>query len=355
MALLIFYLALALFVSFLCSIVEAVILSVSAPFIKIKEMEGRASAQYLKELKNNIDRPLSAILTINTIAHTIGAAGVGAQAVAVFGEVYFGAISAVLTLLILFFSEIIPKTIGAVFWRKLALPSAIIIKIMIYMSYPLVIIAELITKIIAKHKTSPSVSREEVVALVHLGTKEGILKESESKIINNLIKLKTIYIRAIMTPRTVMVSAPEDLSLEAYIKNKTYLQYSRIPVYSDTIDHVTGYILNSDVLEKLAENKTKLKLRDVKRPILIFYENSSILNLFEELLLKKEHIALVIDEYGGIQGLVTMEDIIETILGLEIMDEKDVEVDMQELAKKKWEIRKKRLKIDRLDRGSDAI
>ncbi len=341
MTLLLLYLILALVVSFLCSIVEAVILSVSAPFIKIKEMEGKASAKYLKELKNNIDRPLSAILTINTIAHTVGAAGVGAQAVAVFGEVYFGLISAVLTVLILFFSEIIPKTIGAVFWRTLALPTAIIIKGMIYISYPLVIISEYVTKIIAKYKTPHRISREEVVALVHLGTKEGVIRESESKIINNLFKLKAIQIRTIMTPRPVVVSAPEELTLDEYIKTRKYLHHSRIPVYSENIDDVTGYILNSDVLEKLAENKTRQKLKELKRPILIFYENSSIFQLFEELLLKREHIALIINEYGGMQGLATMEDIIETILGLEIVDEKDTEVDMQELAKKKWEIRKR--------------
>lgn len=347
MKLLLFYLTLALTISFLCSIVEAVILSVSAPYIKMKEMEGKASAKHLKNLKNKIDRPLSAILTINTVAHTIGAAGVGAQAVAVFGEVYFGVISAILTILILFFSEIIPKTIGAVFWKKLALPSAIVIIGMIYISYPLVVISEFITKFISKNKEFKRMSREEIVASVHLGTKEGVLKESESKIINNLIRLKTINARAIMTPRTVVVSAPEEISLDDFIKQKEYLQYSRIPVYSGNIDNVTGYILNSDVLEKLANHSINQELKDLKRPIIIFYENFSIPKLFEELLLKKEHIALVINEYGGMQGLITMEDIIETILGLEIMDEKDIEVNMQELAKKKWKIRKKNLNIDK--------
>ena len=345
MVLLLFYLALALIVSFLCSIVEAVILSVSAPFIKIKEMEGKASAKYLKNLKHKIDRPLSAILTINTVAHTVGAAGVGAQAVAVFGEIYFGVISAILTILILFFSEIIPKTIGAIFWRNLALPSAIVIIGMIYISYPLVVLSEFITKIISKNKKSQKVSREEVVALAHLGTKDGALKESESKVIDNLIKLKTINVREIMTPRTVVVSAPEEIFLDDFIKQKEYLQYSRIPIYSGNIDNVTGYILKSDVLEKLAKDIRNQELKDLRRSIIIFYENFSIPKLFEELLLKKEHIALIIDEYGGMQGLATMEDIIETILGLEIMDEKDIEVNMQELAKKKWEIRKKNLNI----------
>ncbi|RMF57886.1 MAG: DUF21 domain-containing protein, partial [Calditrichaeota bacterium] len=341
MVLLFFYLALALVVSFLCSIVEAVILSVSAPFIKMKEAEGKTAVKHLKNLKNNIDRPLSAILSINTVAHTVGAAGVGAQAVAVFGEIYFGVISAILTILILFFSEIIPKTIGAIYWRKLALPSAIVIIGMIYISYPLVIISEFITKVISKNKKSETVTREEVVALVHLSKKDGVLKESESKIIDNLIKLNSLSVRDIVTPRTVVVSAPEETSLDDFIKRKEYLQFSRIPVYSGNIDNVTGYVLKSDVLEKLAKGKRNQKLKDLKRPILIFFEGLSIPRLLEELLLKKEHIALVIDEYGGMQGLVTMEDIIEAILGLEIMDEKDVVVNMQKLAKKKWEIRKK--------------
>jgi CBS domain containing-hemolysin-like protein len=216
---------------------------------------------------------------------------------------------------------------------------------MIYISYPLVVISEFITKIISKKKESQTVSREEVVALAQLGTKSGVLKESESKIIDNLIKLKTHNVRDIMTPRTVVVSAPEEISLNDFIKQKEYLQYSRIPVYSGNIDNVTGYILKSDVLERLAKGSRNQELKDLKRSIIIFYEKFSIPKLFEELLLKKEHIALIINEYGGVQGLATMEDIIETILGLEIMDEKDIEVNMQELAKKKWEIRKKKLNM----------
>lgn len=348
MLLLFLYLALALVVSFLCSIVEAVILSVSTSFIRMKEMEGNASVKHLKNLKSKIDRPLSAILTINTVAHTIGAAGVGAQAVAVFGEAYFGLISIVLTFLILFFSEIIPKTIGATFWRELALPSAIVIVGMVYISYPLVIVSEFITKIISKNKKSRKVTREEIVALAHLGTKDGALKASESKIIDNLIKVKALNVRDIMTPRTVVVAASEETPLDNFVKQREYLQFSRIPVYSESIDNVTGYVLKSDVLEQLAKTKgrSSQELKDLKRPIVICYEYFSTPALFEELILKKEHIALVIDEYGGMQGLVTMEDIIETLLGLEIVDEKDVEVDMQELAKKRWEMRKKDLNID---------
>lgn len=344
MILLLFYLSLALLVSFLCSIAEAVILSVTEPFVKMKELEGKATVKYLKSLKRNIDRPLSAILSINTVAHTVGAAGVGAQAVQIFGEMYFGIISAILTILILFFSEIIPKTIGAIYWRKLALPTAILIIGMVYISYPLVIISELITRMISKKKSSQTVTREEVAAIAYLGKKDGALEESESKIIDNVIKLNSLKIKDIMTPRTVVVSAPEETTLEDFFHNPDYLQYSRIPVYDDNMDHVTGYVLKSDVLENLAKDKHNLRLKDLKRSIIIFFENLSVPKLLEELLLKKEHIALIIDEYGGMQGLATMEDVIEAILGAEIIDEKDSVADLQELARKKWEIRKRKFK-----------
>lgn len=344
MILLLFYLALALFVSFLCSIAEAVILSVTEPFVRMKEKEGKSTVKYLKSLKSNIDRPLSAILSINTVAHTIGAAGVGAQAVQIFGEVYFGVISATLTILILFFSEIIPKTIGAIYWRKLALPSAILIIGMVYVSYPLVVISELITRLISKKKNSQTVTREEVVAIAHLGQKDGALEESESKIIDNVIKLNSLKIKDIMTPRTVVVSAPEDMTLDVFFQHPEYLQYSRIPVYADSIDNVTGYVLKSDVLESLANDKHDLKLKNLKRPIIIVFENLSVPKLLEELLHRKEHIALIIDEYGGMQGLATMEDVIEAILGAEIIDEKDSVADLQELARKKWEIRRGKIK-----------
>lgn len=345
MAELLIYLTLALVVSFLCSIAEAVILSVSVPFIKTKETEGKKTAVYLKNLKSKIDRPLSAILTVNTIAHTVGAAGVGAQAVYLFGEVYFGIISAALTIMILFFSEIIPKTIGAVYWRKLALPSAIIIMAMIYIAYPFVIVSEFITRLISKNKKAQTMSRDEVVALAHLGKKEGVLKESESKVIDNLLKLNDLSVSAIMTPRTVLVTAPEDTLLGEFVKRKEYLGFSRIPVYSENIDNITGYILNSDVLAKLAENSDEIKLKEIKRPILTFYENYSIPKAFKELIFKKEHIALIVDEHGGTRGIITLEDIIEAMLGLEIMDEKDIEANLQLLAKKKWEARKKNLNI----------
>jgi len=309
-------------------------------------MEGKSAAKYLSRLKDNIDEPLAAILSINTVAHTVGAAGVGAQAVAVFGEIYFGIISAVLTLAILIFSEIIPKTIGAIYWRNLALLSSRIIMAMIYIAYPLVLLSRFITKLISRKKNALTMTRDELIALAHLGSKNGILEESESKIITNLIRLRTIKVNRIMTPRTVVVAVPEDMLLINFIKEKENLQHSRIPVYKDSIDHVTGYILNADVLEKLVDETTNSKLTDLKRTIQVFYENFTIPRLFEELLIKNEQIAVIINEYGGMEGIITLEDIIETILGLEIVDEKDTEMDKQELARKIWQIRKRKLGID---------
>lgn len=346
MGLLIFYLAIAIAISFLCSIMEAVILSTSISFIKTKELKGSISAARLRDFKNNIDRPLAAILSINTVAHTVGAAGVGAQAVAVFGEAYFGWISAILTLLILVFSEIIPKTIGARYWRKLALPSAGILMTMIYISWPLVFISKWITKAFSASEEQKSVSREEISAMAQIGTQEGVFEESEEKVIRNLMKLRTISVRTIMTPRTVMVSAPEDLLLTDFFKQKEFLRFSRIPVYSDSVDSITGYVLKYDVLEKLADDEFNLKLKDVKREMLVTYESFTIPKLFEQLLDKKEHIALIVDEYGGVEGIATLEDVFETLFGFEITDETDMQVDMQKLARERWLKRAKAMNID---------
>ena len=346
MGLLLFYLFLAIAVSFLCSIMEAVILSVSTSFIQTKIIQGNTSAVLLQKLKENIDRPLSAILTINTVAHTVGAAGVGAQAVAIFGEAYFGLISAMLTLLILIFSEIIPKTIGAMYWRSLALPSAKILQIMIYISYPLVVLSKGITRLISNGKEESTVSREEVAAMTSLGTEEGVFEESEKKIITNLIKLRSIRVKKIMTPRTVLVASSEEMSLAEFFKEKSFLRFSRIPVYADDIDHITGYVLKYSILEELAKDNFSMKLKEIKRKILVTYAYTPVPNLFEQLLDQKEHIALVVDEYGGVDGIVTMEDVIETLLGLEITDESDGQEDMQKLALERWHRRKRMMNYE---------
>lgn len=341
------YLFLALFVSFLCSIMEAVLLSTPQSFLIVKHENGNVWAKKFNELKNNIDKPLSAILSLNTVAHTVGAAGVGAQAVKVFGETSFGIVSAILTILILILTEIIPKTIGARFWRSLARISSYIIKGMIFITYPLVVISVVITKVISKNRPEQTTSREEIAALASIGTDEGVFSDKEHKIIQNLLRLKNVKATEIMTPRVVVAVADEKLSLEDFLKNKDYLRFSRIPIYSENDENITGYVFRQKVFEKLAEDQHELKLKDIKRNIVIVPNSMVLYTLWEKLIEKKEHIALIVDEYGGLDGIVTMEDIIETLLGLEIIDEKDTISDMQKFARERW--KEKQVKYNILD------
>ncbi len=339
MILLLFYLFLALFISFICSIMEAVLLSTPQSFLMAKYEKGNVWAKTFIELKTNIDKPLSAILSLNTVAHTVGAAGVGAQAIKVFGEASFGIVSAILTILILVITEIIPKTIGAQYWRNLAMISSLIIKGMIVITYPLVVMSAVITKLISKNKHEKTTSREEIAALANIGADEGIFSSKEHKIIQNLLRLKNVRVTEIMTPRVVVIAANEEMHLSNFLKNKDFLKFSRIPIFSENDENITGYVFSQSVFEKLAEDQHKLKLKDIKRDIIIVPHSTALFTLWEKLLEKKEHIALVVDEYGGLDGIVTMEDIIETLLGLEIVDEKDTITDMQEYAKQRWKAR----------------
>ncbi|MEN8250544.1 MAG: CNNM domain-containing protein [Bacteroidota bacterium] len=345
MALLLFYLFLALFVSFLCSIMESVLLSTSDSFLKVKEEEGSKPATTFLKLKENIERPLSAILSLNTIAHTIGAAGVGAQATKIFGEVYFGVISAVLTFAILIFSEIIPKTIGARYWRRLALVSGTIMNGMVVITYPLVIMTKYITKIFAGGSHAQSMSREEISAMASIGEEEGVLEEKENKIIQNLVKLSTLKISEIMTPRVVVTIADEDTTIDDFLENKEVMRYSRIPVFTEDNENISGYVFRPEVFEKHGNSSISVKLQEIKREIIVVPEFTSVMSLWEMFLDKKEHIALIVDEYGGMAGIATMEDVIETLLGLEIVDESDQVVDMQQYARDRWTQRKSKYNI----------
>lgn len=346
-----FYLFLALIVSFICSIMESVLLSTPHSFLIVKQEKGHAWATAFIKLKVNIDEPLSAILSLNTVAHTIGAAGVGAQAVKVFGDAYFGIVSAILTILILVLTEIIPKTIGARYWRGITKLSYYTIKTMIIVTYPLVIMSSMIVRLFSRNKNEMSTSREEIAALASIGTGEGLFSDKENKIIQNILKLKNVKVSEIMTPRVVLVQAEENLSLQQFLENKEYLKFSRIPVYSGDDENITGYVFRQKVFENLAEDNHKLKLKEIKREITVAPNTMVLFALWEKLLEKKEHIALIVDEYGGIDGIVTMEDIIETLLGLEIVDEKDTVADMQKFARERWEARQIKYNlINKLDK-----
>lgn len=334
MGLILLYFLGALSLSFLCSVLEAVLLSTPMSYISMRENQGSKTATLMKQYKNNVDRPVGAILSLNTIAHTIGSAGVGAESIKIFGEQYFGLISAILTLLILVLSEIIPKTIGASYWRSLALPSTRIIRVLILITYPLVLLSELITKVFTPRGNQASMSREEVSAMVDVGTTEGIFRESESKLIKSCIALSGVKARQIMTPSIVVESACQDLTVKDFQAKQSW-SFSRIPVYAGDKDYITGYVLKDAVLKLLSEDQFHVKLSDLKRPILTFREEESVFQIWEKMLEKREHISVIVDEYGGLRGLVTMEDIIETMTGVEIVDEDDVAVDMQALAKEK--------------------
>ncbi|MDO9512219.1 MAG: CNNM domain-containing protein [Bacteroidales bacterium] len=345
MFLLIAYLLLALIISFLCSIAEAVLLSTPISYLKVKEKSGKKSASHFLKLKKNIDKPLSAILSLNTVAHTVGAAGVGAQATLVFGEAYFGLVSAVLTILILVITEIIPKTIGANYWRELLNITAFIIRIMVFITYPLVLASIFITRVFSRSSHDKTVNREEISALAHIGTEEGVFGEKENKIIQNLIRLKNIKVSEILTPRVVITLADEKMKLEDFLKDRAYLRFSRIPVFSGIDENIVGYVFRQSVFEKLAEDIVGLTLKDIKRAIVVVPSTKPLFAVWETLLENKEHIALVVDEYGGTDGIVTMEDIIETLLGFEIIDEKDTISDMQEYARERWKMRQAKYKM----------
>jgi CBS domain containing-hemolysin-like protein len=396
MGLLIFYAVISIFFSFLCSILEAVLLSITPTFLNVKKQEGKAYAAELEELKKDVDKPLIAILTLNTIAHTVGAILVGVQAKVAYVELYgsqtrsifgieftedlmVGVVSTIMTILILVASEIIPKTIGATYWKQLSNFTTKALKAMVFfMKWTgLLWILQLFTKLVGGKGHHGSVfSKADFTAMTDIAEEEGVFQESESKVIRNLLTFDEIQAKDIMTPRTVMKTASEDTTIQEFFDNNRPFRFSRIPVYKDRADNITGYILKDEMYEshindisrnidELPKNLQKLndtieddisayfslrnisspKLSTIKREILVTNRDKPIPELFEKFVEKNEHVSLVVDEYGSVSGLVTMEDVIETLLGLEIMDESDNVEDLQMLARKNWEARAKRLGI----------
>lgn len=343
MILLLIYLFLALGVSFLCSIMESVLLSVTHSFAAAYEKTNPKIGSRLRELKTNIDRPLAAILSLNTIAHTVGAAGVGAQALIVFGDAFVAVSSAILTFLILVLSEIIPKTLGAIYWRQLARPTTFLVRGLIIILYPLVVMSQKITRALSSGKKSKTISREEFKAMAEMGFEEGLILEKESLFIKNLLRFRSLKVKDIMTPRPVMFLLPEDMTIEEVFRSDFEIRVSRIPLHEKASEHIRYYVLKNDILLKMAREEWDTQLRELGREILVVPEIAPLLRMFEQLLDRKEHIALVVDEYGGVAGIVTMEDVVETLLGVEIVDETDTTRDMQVLARQKWYERAKSL------------
>lgn len=346
---LILWFSLSIIFSFLCSVWEAVLLSITPNFIRSTAQTNPSLHTKLKEYKADIDRPLSAILTLNTIAHTVGAIGVGASAGALFGGKTFdlslfsisieSIIAVVMTLAILIASEIIPKTLGANNWQSLTPFTISSLGILIFLLTPFVKISQLITKRLKKDKDKSVLSRADVIALADEGRLSGAIDDDESKIIKNLLKLRHITVKDIMTPRTVVMGMDENTIIGDFYAQNQQLPYSRIPIFQRSLDNITGVVLKHELLKQMVEGNSAKKMGEIKRPIQTVHEDDKIDIVFNELTVNRQHIAVVMNQFGVMVGLVTMEDVVETLLGLEIVDETDTVDNLQELARKQWEKR----------------
>ena len=339
-ALLLFLLG-AMLISFLCSILEASLMSTPISYVTMREEDGYKPASKFKEYKQDSSRPIAAILSMNTIANTIGAAGVGQQANILFGSRWFALVSVIITILILVFSEIIPKTIGATRWKSLMGFTTAMIGVLIFIMYPIVVCIEWLQKrITPKDLQDTTVSRDEVSAMANVAEEEGDLEEDENAIIQNLINMDDVTAADVMTPRVVAHIAPERMTLKTFYRDKRFLHHSRIPVFADNDEYITGYILRMEALQLMAEDKHDGTLGEIKRDIASFNEDTPLDEIWDEMLRKDEQISVIINEYGSFQGILTLEDVIETLLGSEIVDEYDTVRDMQQLALDKWKKRR---------------
>ena len=336
MILLVTYVLIAILFSFACSIFEAVLLSVNPAHIALLEKEGNQSGVLLKSLKKDVSKPLAAILTLNTIAHTIGAAGAGAQAAVVFGNGYIGIVSAILTLLILVFSEIIPKTLGTTFWRQLAPLTAFSLKYLIIILYPFVKISELITSKISGEKGVNSFSRAEFAAMADISSEDGLILKQESIFLKNLLSLEGTLVEDAMTPRTVIFSVSQKLTVEEFFHKHDQSPFSRIPIYDGDREAINGYVFKSDILLAQARGNCESLLKNYCRTLPAMLEETPLSHALNKMLSQRVHVILVVNEYGGVEGMLTLEDVLETMLGFEIVDEKDKTIDMQKEAKKLW-------------------
>jgi len=346
MLLLAIYLFIALFFSFICSIAESVLLSVSPVDIALLEKEQNPAASILNQLKTDLDKPLAAILTLNTVAHTVGAAGVGAQATVVFGEASLGLMSAILTILILFISEIIPKTLGAAHARSLAPITAYTLKYMIVVLLPIIKICELVTRRLVNAQPNSGFSRDEFSMMAKLGERHGAIDSHEAQILQNLLMLQDIKVNHAMTPSTVIFSDCVHASVEAFFHKHKKVRFSRIPVYDSSTQDITGFVLRSDILLAQARGNTQAPLKNYQRTMPTLLEMMTLSHAMKELLTGQHHMALIVNEYGTVRGILTLEDILETLIGSEIIDEGDKNIDMQKLAKRLWRHKARKLGVD---------
>ena len=329
-------------ISFLCSLLESFILSVTHAHISLVSKNRPSLGEKLSYFKENINRPLSAILSLNTIANTVGAASVGAIALIEFGSNWVAIMSGILTLSILIFSEIIPKTIGAVYWKRILVPATFAVQVLIIMTYPLVVMLELLSKWLAKDRNEDKVSREEVIAMAELGEDEGTIEESESTVIENVLMLDDIPVEEVLTPRSVIFALEKNSTVIEVLDKYNDIEFSRIPVYEKELDNIIGIVRRHVLLKSKAEDQFDVIMGELAKPIHAVEENDSVGDVLDEFVKRREHLFMVKDQFGQVAGLITLEDAIETLLGVEIVDETDSVVDMRKLALDNW--RKKRWK-----------
>lgn len=334
---LIFYVVIALGVSFLCSVWEAAMLSTPVSHIELLVQQGSKAGVIMQGLRQNVEHPISAILTLNTIAHTVGAAGAGAEATAIFGSEFFGIISAALTLMILVFSEIIPKTLGAVYAKALTPFTAYSLRVLLVVLKPAVFAFEFVTRSMRPSEEAPTVTRSELQVMARISAEEGGIQERENRIVANLLQLADVQVERIMTPRTVMVTLQADETVGDVMHSHAILPFSRIPIYGESTDDIEGYVLRHEIYKRGAADEHDVKLRDIARRLEVVPETNSVADVLDDFIAKQDHIFLVIDEYGGTAGLITMEDAVETLLGIKIQDESDPVGDLRELARRRYQ------------------
>ncbi len=342
--LLIFFVVMAIGVSFICSMAESVLLSMTPSFIADIREDNPKKASMLKRLKvDNVDQSLAAILTLNTIANTLGSIGAGAQATIVFGSAWFGLFSAVMTLAILTLSEIIPKTLGTVYWRQLSGLVAYFVRGIIVILFPVIWLSERLTKLLVRGKESHVFSRREFAALASVGEESGQIDPLESRIIRNLLAFGAIKVEDIMTPRSVMQAFEQSMTVAEVLAERPKLTFSRLPIYDEELDDIKGFVLKTDMLLAKANHAMNKPLIQFKRDITFVFSKMKLFDLLDLMLKEHIHIAITVGEYGEVKGLVTLEDVLETLLGLEIVDEIDRVEDMQALARQLMDKRVERL------------
>ena len=342
MELLIIFFVLSVGISFLCSVLESVLLSINMSYVAVLEKERPKVGALLRHHKENINKSIASILILNTIANTLGAAAVGAQASIIFGNDAVVYVSVVLTFAILFISEIIPKTIGAIHWKALAPIAAYIIRVFIWITYPIILTTLAVTNKISNGKADAnSLTKKELLESMLQSEDEGVIDEQESDVIENILNLDNIKVSEVLTPRSVIFALDENMTIDEVIKTQPAIfKFSRIPVYKDSIENVTGIVLTKKIFKQDREDKSVL-LSSIKKEMFTINENIPVSKALDLFIAKKEHMFLVTDNYDQTDGIITLEDCVETILGVEIMDESDTTEDMRELAKLKMKQKRK--------------